>query len=68
MHNKIEVVINNYIFKDEGISISRSYSHEPPMDYISVWIRIFDEEDSYICEYTAFYDYELNFFDDKVNM
>ena len=66
MNADLETVLKKYKFEAEGVSLSKSYSYEPPMDYISVWIRIFDEENSYICEYTAFYDYNLNCFDDKI--
>lgn len=68
MYSDLETVLKKYRFENEGVSFSKSYSYEPPMDYISVWIRIFDEEDNYVCEYTAFYDYMLNCFDDKIKI
>lgn len=61
-----DTVINTYTFENEGVSFSKSYSYEPPLDYISVWIRIYDNEGSYCAEYTAFYDNDLNCFDDKI--
>lgn len=67
MNADLETVLKNYKFENEGFSFSRSYSYDPPMDYISVWIRIYDEENSYICEYTAFYDLNLKIFDDKIS-
>lgn len=66
MNANLETVLTAYKFEKEGYSISKSYSYDPPMDYISVWIRIYDEENSYICEYTAFYDMDLKMFDDKL--
>lgn len=62
----LETVLKKYRFENEGLSFSRSYFYDPPLDYISVWIHIFDEEDSYISEYTAFYDLDLEIFDDKI--
>lgn len=57
--------INEWI-ENEGASCSKSFSYDPPLDYFSVWIRISDEDDRYLCKYTAFYDLELNCFDDKI--
>ncbi|KSV57696.1 hypothetical protein [Acetivibrio ethanolgignens] len=66
MNADLETVLKKYNFENDGVSFSKSYSYDPPMDYISVWIHIFDEENNYICEYTAFYDLELQIFDDKI--
>ncbi len=66
MNADLETVLERYKFENNGISFSKSYSYDPPMDYISIWIRIFDEENNYICGYTAFYDLELQIFDDKI--
>lgn len=66
MNADLETVLTAYKFETEGYSMSQSYSYDPPIDYISVWIRIYDEKNSYICEYTAFYDMELKVFDDKI--
>lgn len=60
-------VMNTYTFVNEGVSFSKSFSYEPPLDYISVRIIIYDNEDDYCMEYTAFYDYDLNCFDDKTS-
>lgn len=67
MCNDLETVLKEYTFANEGVSLSKSFAYDPPLDYISVWIEIFDEENSYICEYTAFYDYQLRCFDDKIS-
>lgn len=66
MNSGLETVLKKYRFENEGVSFSKRYSYDPPMDYISVWIRIFDEENNYISENTAFYDVELQIFDDKI--
>lgn len=66
LNSDLETVLNNYTFKDEGVALNKNYSYSPPMDYVSVWISIFDEEDDYLLEYTAFYDNDLNCFDDKI--
>lgn len=65
-YSDINTVLNNYKFENEGISFSRSYSYEPPLDYISVSIRIYDQEDDYVAEYRAFYDLDLQIFDDRM--
>ncbi|MBS5165733.1 MAG: hypothetical protein KHY77_08290 [Butyricicoccus pullicaecorum] len=62
----ISTVLENYKFENEGISFSRSYSYEPPLDYISVSIRIYDQADDYVAEYRAFYDLDLHIFDDTM--
>lgn len=61
----LDRVLNTYRFDFEGISFSRSFSYDPPLNYISVYIRLYDHEDSYYGEYTAFFDHEINCFDDK---
>ena len=66
MNADLQTVLTAYKFEKEGYSISKNYSYNPPIDYISVWIRIYDEENSYICEYTAFYDMNLKIFNDKI--
>ncbi|MBS5150449.1 MAG: hypothetical protein KHY76_05570 [Butyricicoccus pullicaecorum] len=65
-NTNISTVLNDYKFKNEGISFSRSYSYEPPLDYISVSIRIYDQEDDYVAEYRALYDLDLHIFDDTM--
>ncbi len=62
----LDQVINTYVFENEGVSFSKSFSYDPPLDYISVWIRIYDREKDYLAEYTAFYDLELNQIDDRL--
>ncbi len=59
-------VIHSYDFVNEGVSLSKSFFYDPPMDYISVWIRIYDNENDYLAEYTAFYDAELKFIEDRL--
>ena len=65
-NTNISTVLNDYKFENEGISFSRSYSYEPPLDYISVSIRIYDQEDDYVAEYRALYDLDLHIFDDTM--
>lgn len=57
-------VLNTYRFENAGISFSRDFGRE--LDYISVWIRIYDAEDSYIGEYNLFFDEQLNVIDDTL--
>lgn len=59
-----ETVRNTYRFENAGISFSRDFWRE--LDYISVWIRIYDAEDSYIGEYNLFFDEQLNVIDDTL--
>ena len=61
-----ETVIKQYSFITEGFSFSRSLSHDPPLNYISVWIRIYDLDGDYLGEYTAFFDSNLNCIDDNL--
>lgn len=62
-------VINTYTFEHGGVSFTKNFeSDDPPLDYISVWIGIVDQDGSYLCTYTAFYDYNLNCIDDKVGV
>lgn len=59
--------MRTYTFENGGVSFSKNFSYDdPPLDYLSVWIRITDREGFYLCTYTAFYDYDLNCFDDKI--
>lgn len=65
-HTDLDKVMETYSFENTGVSFSKSFSYEPPLDYISVWIRIYDTEGDYLAEYTAFFDLELKCFDDKL--
>ncbi len=65
--NDLETVLTKYKFENDSFSFSTSYAYEPPMDYISIRIEIYDEENNYICRYTAFYDTALEIFDDKID-
>jgi hypothetical protein len=60
----LSTVLATYNFENGGVSFSKDYFRE--LDYISVRIEIKDDENDYFCTYTAFYDYNLNCFDDKV--
>lgn len=66
MRAGLDRVFGEYKFVNEGVSLSKSFSYDPPLDYISVWVRIYDEEDCYVAEYTAFYDRDLTCFDEKL--
>ncbi len=44
MNADLETVLKKYKFENESVSFSKSYSFDPPMDYISIWIRIFDDK------------------------
>ncbi len=67
MWENFDTVMNTYNFENDGVSFSKSYSYESPLDYISVWIKIYDNEGDYCVKYTAFYDYDLNCFDDTMS-
>lgn len=60
----LSTVLATYSFENGGVSFSKDYFRE--LDYISVWISIEDSENDYFCTYKAFYDYDLNCFDDSV--
>ena len=62
----LETILQHYKFVDKRIAFSKCYEYEPPLDYISVSISMYDEEERYVCEYTAFYDWELECFDDTM--
>lgn len=66
MRADLRTVLDTYHFYNAGVSISKNYSYTPPLDYISCYIRITDDEDDYCAEYTTFFDYGLNIFDDKL--
>lgn len=59
-----DTVLNTYRFENAGISFSRDFLRE--LDYVSVWIRIYDTEDDYVGEYTLFFDEQLNVIDDTL--
>lgn len=65
--NDLETVFTKYKFENNTFTFSTSYACEPPMDYISIRIEIYDEENNYICRYTTFYDTALEGFDDKLD-
>lgn len=67
MYSNLETVLKKYNFLNDGYSFNKSYSYNPPLDYISVWIYIYDENNSYVCMYKAFYDYNLELIDDKLS-
>jgi len=60
----VSTVLATFKFTNEGISFGRDYLRE--LDYISTWIVISDSSNSYICTYTASFDYNLNCIDDEV--
>lgn len=61
----LDTVTKRYQLVNEGISFSRSYSYEPPMDFITCYVRIFDANDNYCTEFTAYFDYSLDIFDNS---
>lgn len=60
----LDSVLNTYRFEKAGISFSRDFLRE--LDYVSVWIRIYDAEDDYVGEYNLFFDENLNVIDDTL--
>jgi len=65
-HTDFNTVMNEYKFMNEGVSFSKNFLYEPPLEYISVWIKIYSTEDDYLAQYTAFFDEELNCFDEEL--
>lgn len=63
----LDTVKHNYRFENEGVSISKCYACDPPLDYISCRITLWDKEENYCTTYTAFFDDALNCFDDKIS-
>lgn len=63
----LNTVIEKYKFENKCFSINANYLYDPTMYYYSATIRILDEEDNYVAEYTAFFDIELNIFDDYLH-
>lgn len=66
MQADLEVVLNTYHFQNAGVSISKSYNYVQPLDYISCTVSIIDNYESICAKYTAYFDYDLNCFDDKL--
>jgi len=62
----ITVVLETYRFINSGISFDRHYEFDKPLDTVSVWIRIYNSNNSYVCEYTVYYDFKLEIIDDKM--
>lgn len=60
----LSAVLTTYHFEKGGISFSRDFFRE--LDYISVWLTVEDSVHEYVCEYTVFYDKELNAIDDRM--
>lgn len=60
-----DTVVKTYHFEHHKISISKNYLYDPPLDYISCHIRIYNVEDIYCGEYMAYFDCNLDCFDDN---
>lgn len=61
--NDLNTVLELYNFDKKGACFSKNYMVNPPSDFISVWIKLFDEQNHYMCEYTAYFDLNCNMFD-----
>ncbi len=66
MRAPFEKVIKSYIFQNKVVAINKNFFYEPPQDYLSVCISILDEECSYVCQYSVFFDFSLDVIDDKL--
>ena len=62
----LEEVLKNYEFDNYTISFSTSYSCKPELNYISMYIDIYDKDKSYVAYYQVFFDNELKVIDDKL--
>jgi hypothetical protein len=61
MRVSFDKVMKEYKFSWHIVSVTKNFSFATPKDYLSVSIRIEDEEDSYIAGYTVFLDFSFNF-------
>lgn len=62
----LDTVLRFYGFEYESVAFNKSFSYDPPMDYFSCRIRIYDQEPLYCIEYTAFFDMNLNCINEKI--
>lgn len=64
MRADLSVVLKQYRFRNEFVSITKNFNFAPPMDTVSCTIHISDEDDDYCARYTAVFDDQLNVIDD----
>jgi hypothetical protein len=66
MRVSLDKVMKEYKFSWRIVSVTKNFYFDPPKDYLSISIRIGDEEDSYIAGYTVFLDFSFNFLGEKL--
>ena len=66
MRADYNTVLKTYHFHNEKVTFDKNFNFEPPLDSITCFIRITDEEDDCLMNYRAIFDYELNIIDDVV--
>lgn len=66
MRAPFDKVIKEYDFQNKVVAINKNFFYEPPQDYLSVCISILDEEGSYVCQYSVFFDFSFGVIDDKL--
>lgn len=64
MRADLSIVLEQYHFHNEFVSITKNFNFDPPADTISCTIRITDEENDCCARYSAIFDFQLNAIDD----
>ncbi len=62
----IDELLNDYEFDNYTVSFSTSYSCKPQLNYISMYIDIYDKDRSYVAYYQVMLNKKLEFIDDKL--
>jgi hypothetical protein len=62
----LDKVMKEYKFSWKRVSVNKNFCFDPPKDYLSVSIYLYDEENSYNSSYTVFLDFSFNFIDEKL--
>ena len=65
-YSELDDVLQNYKFDNYTISFSTSYSCKPKLNYISVYIDIYDKENSYVAYYQLIMNEDLETIDEKL--
>lgn len=66
MRADLDTVVHSYHFSNKIVAINKNFFYDPPKDYLSVTISIDDNEGSYVCQYTVFFDFDFVAFDDYI--
>ena len=66
-YSDLKGVLKTYKFDNYTVSFSTSYSCKPELNYISIYIDIYDKQESYVAYYQVFFNKDLEIIDDKLN-